>query len=128
MRRFALLALIVAVSGCGNSGGDPEDSLLKPGDTAIIVGEQGVIPHDDRDETLFRVLLAPGTRVTIGHDPGFYQETKEGLEEFLKRREEEAKTDSDRSYIERRRKAGPTRDEVGKGMSKWRPVKIVVES
>lgn len=120
MRTRAFPVSLVVVLGCFGCSGDPENDVLPAGSQAVIVGEQSwTLEHPSRPGMIFP-QLAPGVRVTIGHDPGVYQETDEDVERHASR--------EDPATAAETRKAGPRLYESGEPMAKLRQVQVTVES
>jgi hypothetical protein len=124
MHRSLLVLIGLTLAGCG----DPENDVLAPGTKAVIATDGGFTLV--RNEYGSRAgSLSAGTRVTIGHDPGFLQETAEDVEDnakfALSLEDDEAKGKAKADEI---RKKGPRRVEKGEPGAIFRWVQVMVDS
>lgn len=127
MRRVWVAVLAVGVAGCA-AGGDPTNDKLEAGSQAVAVIPEG---SRDTDVTLFAsptspkgevaVGLAPGVRVTIGNDPGYYDQTQMEID----RRIEDAKDPEMREFY---KKMKPEKLYPPSTRARDRKVAVVVET
>src|SRR5262249_42786721 len=93
MRKYLLVVVFVCV-GCASD--NPDMDKLQPGTMAVaVLGEDRPKGEFSSDKVALwkdgyinpltnYVGLAPGVRVTVGDDPGYYDRTKEEIDKDLK--------------------------------------------
>lgn len=111
----ASIVSIMLLTGCSV---DLESVQLDPGDL-VVVSRDGGCPLFKSYISKISPQLAQGVQLRVGFDPGIYQETQQDLNEVTKGIDD---------FDKKRRAAGPRRYEASDLMSKYRTIKITVET
>lgn len=135
-RACAVLAGLSFLGGCGPSEEHDVYCKLEAGDRAIVAYTPNAVKYGKtgEEDEIYLVTkekgtlgfvqvasLAPGTAVTVGFDPGYYEMTRKKLDEI-------ASETSDPKVAEAMRSANPYRKDAPDPGSGGRPVQVVVES